>query len=90
MEKKQTKKSKSKKLKSKKQKTETQKWSVAPLSGLPYDIDMEGGLNVSEKQMSDNAFQLSSIQDILCFQYDGGITNDTRARRSTENLGTEF
>ena len=29
---------------------------VSGPSGLPNDIDMEGGLNVSEKQMSDNAF----------------------------------
>ena len=52
--KKKTKKSK-KKLKSKKQKNRNTKMVSGP-SGLPYDIDMEGGLNVSEKQMSDNAF----------------------------------
>ena len=51
---KKTKKSK-KKLKSKKQKNRNTKMVSGP-SGLPYDIDMEGGLNVSEKQMSDNAF----------------------------------
>ena len=38
------------------EKQKTKKKMVSGPSWLSYDIDMEGGLNISEKQMSDNAF----------------------------------